>query len=230
MANVVFAGAGRAKEHDGARRHHAEFVRQVCFRQGEHQPPLQQFLLVPHAGHVLPEVAGQDAPAEKAERLEFLALHRDCALEVPEVFLEHEAAAEERLHPGFGLRHQRRQFVQPVRGHPVFDGGKQRGADSAAAVLGEGGQEDDPALVVCGTSDGGAHHLIALHGHHGVVLFARGQDLGERVNGLHVGGLERFPEVQDAVKIGRMEIPDPPGGHERYSCGGSSLSQRELVC
>ncbi|MCY1224824.1 hypothetical protein D9M72_370000 [compost metagenome] len=223
------AGAGRAEEDDGARRHHAEFVRQVRLGQGKHQPAFQQFFLVAHAGNVFPEVAGEDAAAEQAQGLELLALHGDGAFEVAKVLLEDEAAAQEGLHPGFRLRHQRGQFVQPVRCHPVLDGGQQRGADPAAAVFGEGGQEDDPALVVRGASDGGAHHHIALHCHYGVVLFAGCQDLGERIDGLHVGGLERFPEVQDAVKVGRMEIPDPPGGHERFSCGGSSLSQRELL-
>ena len=84
----------------------------------------------------------------------------------------------------------------------------------AAAEFGQRGQEDDPALVVGGASDGGAHHLVALHRDDGVVLFAGGEHLGERVDRLDVGGLEGFPEVQDAVKVGRMEIPDPPIGHE----------------
>ena len=77
----------------------------------------------------------------------------------------------------------------------------------------EGGEEDYPALVVRGTPDGGAHHLFALYGDDGVVLLAGGEDLGERVDGLHIRCLERFPQVQDPVEIGRVKIPDPPVGH-----------------
>ena len=124
------AGAGGAEEHHGARRHHAEFVGEVGLGQRQDQAALQQLLLAAHAGHVLPQVPGQDAAAEQAQGLEFLALHGDGALEVAQVLLQHEAAAQERLHPGFGLRHQGGELVQPVRRHPVFDGGQQRGADA----------------------------------------------------------------------------------------------------
>ena len=71
------AGAGRAEEDDGARRHHTVLVGEVGFGQRQDQAAFQQLLLVPHAGDVLPEVAGQDPAAQLAERLELLALHRE---------------------------------------------------------------------------------------------------------------------------------------------------------
>ncbi|GAP59285.1 hypothetical protein AHiyo1_25550 [Arthrobacter sp. Hiyo1] len=89
-----------------------------------------------------------------------------------QVLLEQEAAAQERLDSGFGLGHERRELVEPVRSHPVLDGGQQGGAYPASAELGQRGQEDDPALVMGCTSDGGTNHLLALHCHHRVVLLA----------------------------------------------------------
>ena len=199
-------GAGRAEEHDGARRHHAVFVGEVGLGEGQDQAALQQFLLVAHAGHVFPQVTGQDPAAQQAKGLEFLALDRNFPLEVAQVLLEDEAAAQERLHPGFGFRHQRGELVQPVRGHPVFDGGEQRGADPAAAVFRQRGEEDDPALVVRGASDGGTHHRLALHRDDGVVLFAGGQHLGERVDRLDV----RWPS---GIPRDAGSRPDRPNGN-----------------
>ena len=88
-----------------------------------------------------------------------------------------------------------------MRGHPVLDGGQQGGADAPPAVFGQGGQENDPALVVRGAAHRGTHHLFALHRHHGMVLFAGGQDLGQGIHRLHVVGLETLPQVQDAVQV-----------------------------
>ena len=48
-------------------------------------------------------------------------------------------------------------------------------------------------LAGFGTSDGGVHHLVALHRDDGMVLFVGGDHLREGVDRLEVGGLELFP-------------------------------------
>jgi hypothetical protein len=102
-----FAGTGWSEQHHCPRRNHTVFVSEIGLGQRQDQPPLQQFLLVVHAGDVLPEVPGQNPAAQQAQRLEFLACHRNFAFKVTQVFLELEAAAEEGLHPGLGFGHQR---------------------------------------------------------------------------------------------------------------------------
>ncbi len=78
-------------------------------------------------------------------------------------------------------------------------------------------EEDDPPLVVGRPRDGDAEHLLAAHRDDRVVLLARGEHLGERVDGLDALLAHLVPEAQDRIHVGGLVVAKAHSGHAPWS-------------
>ncbi len=74
-------------------------------------------------------------------------------------------------------------------------------------------EEDDPPLGVRGPADGGTDDLLTADGDDGMVVLARRDDLGQRIDGGGGGGLRRLPEADDPVEVVVVEIADACAAH-----------------
>ena len=93
------ARPGRPEQDDPTRRLNAVLLRQVRIDQRQHDPPLDELLLVLHAREGLPQPSGQHPAAELSEEPDLLGLQWHDPLEVRQVTLL-VAAVAKRLHAG----------------------------------------------------------------------------------------------------------------------------------
>ena len=195
------AGAGRTKQHDRARRVHAELLGQCGVGQRQDEPTLEQFLLGLHSRDGSPQVARQDAPAEIANDRHLALLHRDLPLEIAQVRAVLEPGLGERTELALLAGHEDGEFGQPLGGHALLESGEHRACD-ALATHGRGDrEEDDPTLVVSSAGDSGAQHLLTVHRDDRVILLARRQYLGECVDRLDPLDSHLVPQAKDRIHI-----------------------------
>ena len=203
------ARAGRPEQDDRARRLDAVLAGQVRVDERHHDPPLDDLLLVLHAGERFPQAARQDAAAEVAEQADLLGLQRDDPLEVGQVALL-VAAVLERLDARLFVGQQRRQPVHALAHQPLLELGQHRGAQPAVAPLLAQRQQHDPAAVAADARDRRADHDLADDRDHRDALVAdRRQHLRQAVDRAPLRRARLLPHADDVVEIVVMEVPHP---------------------
>ena len=71
---------------------------------------------------------------------------------------------------------------------------------------GRDGEEHDPALVVRRARHGGPDHVLVVHRDYRVILLARGENLGEGVDGLDALVAHLVPQAQDGIHVGGLVV------------------------
>ena len=205
--------AGRAEQHDRARRHDPEALGHVGARQRGDETLFEQVFLLTHAAHRAPEVTRQDAPADLFEQVELATLHRHLALEVAERIAHLEPVGGEGGEGLLSLGEQDRELAQPERGHAPLEGVEQPGGDLVGLRHGRHPEEHDPPLRVRGAAHSDADERVVTGRDDGVVGLARGDHLGERVDGRLLSPVHLFPQPDHGVEVVVMEISDVRAAH-----------------